>query len=86
MLAAIVLIVIGASMLLSNMMSILYRLLPIELYDILNYLVDMLPEVFIGVIIIFIGVKLIIGKNTELKKESLLQITEREGFDNDQNA
>ncbi len=84
--AAIILIIIGSSMLLSNMMSIFSRILPIEIYQILDYLVGMLPEVFIGFIIIFIGVKLIIGKNTELKKEAFLQITEREVFDNDENA
>lgn len=80
------LIIIGINLIFQNFMSILYRMLPEQFYYSISSAADMLPEVLLGILIIYVGVKLIAGKNTELKQEEQLQITEIKEDATDENA
>lgn len=83
---AVALILIGCNLLLSNILDVVYRILPPSVEVVLRDFFNMLPELFVGMLIIFIGVKLILGKNSELKKEAMLPIVESEEINHDENA
>lgn len=68
---ALVLIVIGISILWSNMYNIIENLLPDYIMDVLYYIGDYFPRLLIGCAIIVLGLKLIIGKKKELDQEEL---------------
>jgi hypothetical protein len=64
----ILLVFFGAYLILSKMISRLYPLLRPEIADLLSNLVSVFPQFFLGVIIIWIGIRLIAGKKKELEK------------------
>lgn len=86
LLAAGALIILGCNLLLQNFMDLLYYALPSFLYGILQELISMLPEVLFGIVIIYVGIKLILGKNTELKQEASALLEDREEEVHDENA
>jgi hypothetical protein len=83
---AAILIFIGASMLLSNFMDLASYLLPEYIYSGLSTIVDQLPQFIIGIAIILIGIKLIRGKNAELKKEEQNLLIMNEEMNENENS
>lgn len=64
--AAIVLIFVGVAMLWGTLEDVIYMLIPDHLWRILSPFVELVPQLAVAVLIIFIGVKLIMGKKEEL--------------------
>lgn len=64
---AIILIVIGASMLWQNFRSVVASLIPGHYWDMIWPFVENVPEIVISVLIIAIGIALIAGKKKEVK-------------------
>lgn len=63
---AIILIVIGASMLWHNFRTVAANLIPDEYWEVLWPFLNNVPELVISVLIIVIGMRLIVGKKKEL--------------------
>ena len=66
---AVVLILLGIMMLWHMVSYYLYMIIPGELWNMLSPIVAYIPETFIAVIIIVIGIKMIRGKKEELAIE-----------------
>jgi len=60
------LIVVGVGMLWGTMEDVIYHLIPDRLWHILSPVVELVPQLAVSVFIIYIGVKLIMGKKEEL--------------------
>ncbi len=58
----------GIYLIFSKLIQNLYSSLRVEIADMLLNVVNVLPQIFLGAIIVIIGVRLIIGKRRELKK------------------
>lgn len=61
-----ILIVLGVVMLWENFSTIIYRMIPDGLWEVLAPVVDTVPEIVIAVLFIFIGLCMIRGKKEEL--------------------
>lgn len=68
--AALILIIVGAAMLLSNFMGFLNEILPWQLYWGLENFLRYIPRICIALFIIWIGMQLIQGKRLELHGQS----------------
>jgi len=64
-----ILIFYGVILLWQNFSSMLYYLLPEHLWGRLTPFMDMVPQIAVALLIIFIGVKMIMGKKEELDGE-----------------
>ena len=64
--AAVILIVLGIGMLWATLKDVIYALIPHHLWNVLSPFVDMVPQLAVSVLIIFVGLKLIQGKKEEL--------------------
>lgn len=76
---ALILVIIGAAMLISNFMSFLNAILPWQLYWALENILRYIPRICIALLIIWIGMQLIQGKRLELRpqmKEKIFVRTE----------
>ena len=65
-----IMIVFGVVMLWQNFSSILYRLIPDSLWEILAPIVQQVPEVTIALLLIYAGIHMIKGKKEELDGDS----------------
>lgn len=63
--AGILLIVFGIYLVWNNIMSRLWRLFPENVYYFVNGITSILPQLVIGIMIIFIGIRLILVKKRE---------------------
>lgn len=59
----------GIVLLWNNIADVIYRLIPESMWNYWAPLVDRIPQVAVAVLIIFIGVKMIMGKKEELDGE-----------------
>ena len=68
---SVLLIVVGVYMVFKNMWNSIWHLLPIDsvLLNFAGGLLDSLPQIAIGVLIVIIGIKLITGKKKEMKDD-----------------
>lgn len=66
----IILVIIGALVLIRNLLSISYDFLPDPVYYFIMNLVDETPRLLIAVAIILIGVRMITGKHKEMSETS----------------
>ncbi len=64
---AVILIVIGATMLWNNFRSVVANLIPNEYWDMIWPIFNNIPQIVISLLIIAIGIGLIIGKKKEVK-------------------
>ncbi len=64
----ILLLFFGIYLIISKLVQSLYSSLQAEIADALFRVVDVFPQIFLGAIIVLIGVRLIIGKRRELNK------------------
>ena len=64
----ILLVFFGAYLILSKLVSRFYSLMRPEIADLFHGIVSVFPQMFLGVIIIWIGIRLIAGKKKELEK------------------
>ncbi len=67
---AIVLIFVGAGMLWNNLLDMISRYLPYWMYDAVWQIAYNLPEVAVSILVIWLGVRLIMGKKKELLQEA----------------
>lgn len=67
---AVVLIFIGAVLTWKTCMSMLYGIIPYELYSALSRMTYRLPQLVVGIAIIYLGVVMIRGKKVELDEQS----------------
>lgn len=67
---AVVLIFIGAVLTWKTCMSMLYGIIPYELYNALRYMTYRLPQLVVGVAIVYLGLVLIRGKKVELDEQT----------------
>lgn len=65
---AIILILIGLSMLWSNLMDLLYYVIPDYYYNAIRNITNYVPHTLIGIAIIVVGIYLIRGKKKELEQ------------------
>ena len=65
-----IMIVFGVVMLWQNFSSLLYRLIPDSLWEILAPIVQQVPEVTIALLLIYAGIHMIKGKKEELDGDS----------------
>lgn len=63
---AIALIVIGVVMMWGTLEDVIYLMIPEHLWRIFSPFVDLVPQLTVSVLIIYLGVKLIMGKKEEL--------------------
>ena len=63
--SGILLLLLGVYLIWNNIMHSLWRYVPNELYNAIYEVSRVTPQIIIGIIIIFVGVKLIIGKKRE---------------------
>ena len=63
---AIILIIVGFGSLLNNCMNMIYNLIPDNLWNVLYPIVNQIPKIFISIILIVIGMKMIRGKKEEI--------------------
>lgn len=64
----ILLLFFGIYLILSKLVQNVYSMLRVEIADALTNIVYVFPQIFLGAIIVIIGVRLIIGKRRELNK------------------
>ena len=67
--AASILIILGAFVLWQNFSNAIYNFIPERLWNYVYPVMENIPRVVIGVVIIAIGIKLIAGKKEELKQD-----------------
>lgn len=67
---AAILIFIGGVLTWKTCMSMLYGIMPYEFYNILNRMTYRLPQLVVGVAIIYLGVVMIRGKKVELDEQA----------------
>lgn len=67
---ALLLILTGLSILWNNMLSVISEFLPSYAFHMFYRISDSIPQLIVSIFIIYIGIKLIVGKKAELKKES----------------
>lgn len=65
---ATILIIVGTIVLWKNFSNIIYNFIPEKIWDYVYPVMEKVPQVVIGVIIIAIGIKLIAGKKEELRE------------------
>lgn len=63
---AIILIIIGCGSLFNNCMNMIYNLIPDALWHVLYPIVNHIPKIFISIILIVIGMKMIRGKKAQI--------------------
>ena len=63
---AIALIVIGAVMMWGTLEDVIFLLIPEHLWRILSPIVDLVPQLAVSAFIIYLGVKMIMGKKEEM--------------------
>ena len=63
---AIILIIFGSGSLLSNCMDMIYNLIPDRIWHIWYPILNHIPKIFISIVLIVIGVKMIQGKKEEI--------------------
>jgi len=63
--AGVILLLLGAYLVLNNIMQSLARYIPQEVYQVIYNVMRIAPQIIVGIVIIVIGVKLIIGKKRE---------------------
>lgn len=61
----ILLLFLGIYLVANNIMHVLERYIPYEIYGVIYYSIKQVPQVIIGVAIVALGVKLIMGKKRE---------------------
>lgn len=61
-----ILIVFGAVLLWQNLSQIIYNLIPDRWWNVLSPMVSSVPEVVVALLIIYIGLRMIMGKKEEL--------------------
>ncbi|GAA0076078.1 hypothetical protein UT300005_04560 [Clostridium sp. CTA-5] len=61
----IVLLFLGIYLVTNNIMNVLERYIPYEIYGVIYYSIKQVPQVIIGIAIVALGVKLIMGKKKE---------------------
>ena len=66
---AVILIVVGGSLLWQNFRSVVANLIPDEYWDMIWPVFDKVPELAISILIIAVGIGLIIGKKKEVRNE-----------------
>ena len=67
---AVLLIVFGCGILWSSFRSIFFQFIPDELWEMLYPVISRIPETVLAIVIIFIGIKMILGKKEELNGET----------------
>ncbi len=65
LLAGVLLLIFGIFLIWKNIMAQLSGVIPPQIYDDMRNIIDNLPRVIIGIVIIVVGIKLIIGKKRE---------------------
>ncbi len=63
---AIILIIVGFGSLLNNCINMIYNLIPDNLWNILYPIVNQIPKIFISIVLIVIGMKMIRGKKEQI--------------------
>jgi len=63
----ILVILLGIYLIWNNVSNMLYGYIDSKIYNIINNLAQIAPQIIIGVIIIIVGIKLIAGKKREDK-------------------
>lgn len=63
--SGILLLLLGGYLIWNNIMHSLWRYIPNELYNAISEVSRVAPQIIIGIVIIFVGVKLVIGKKRE---------------------
>ncbi len=63
---AIILIIVGFGSLLNNCMNMIYNLIPDNLWNVLYPIVNQIPKIFISIVLIVIGMKMIRGKKEQI--------------------
>lgn len=66
---AAVLIISGFSILWNNMRTVVYNLIPDSVWEDVYYIYDEIPQIVIAILIIIIGLRMILGKKEELRKD-----------------
>lgn len=67
---AVVLIFIGVVLTWKTCMSMLYGIIPYEIYNALNHMMYRFPQLVVGVAIVYLGVAMIRGKKVELDEQA----------------
>ncbi|EDU36466.1 MULTISPECIES: hypothetical protein [Clostridium] len=65
--AGVVLLILGVYLMADNIMNILSQYIPQQFHSVINNFMRQTPKIIIGVAIIVIGIRLIIGKKRECK-------------------
>ena len=67
---AVLLIVFGCGILWSSFRNIFFQFIPDELWEMLYPVINRIPETILAIVIIFIGIRMILGKKEELNGEA----------------